>query len=286
MQAKLIAIIEKYTKDYAIVPYIEGQSHIVFCLPYKPYKENATIGYIDAYYRVSNISYFLTKEIVAELNGNGFVAKVEKRHIYKNIAVKSGLTSPILSGLTAHSRYGTRIVLGLILLDGSFQKLSSSALECLNCNKCQEACPNSVIRGNAFEQASCIRQLQEDGAKWDLKYLDVQRMGNRIIGCDICQKVCPLNAEIGEVEMPPKLAEMLDIDNFIAMTSKGKSACTELIEFIGYNYLRPNKLLSIGLSVAINMNKYNSCELVNELTKSENDIVSNNAKWYMRMSEE
>jgi uncharacterized protein YjbK len=72
-----------------------------------------------------------------------------------------------------------------------------------------------------------------------------KRMGQRVLGCHTCQKVCPLNS---------KAAVPAEIDGAALLLAaiEGKKALEPFAEYLGNNYLRPAKLVALSLNALAN----------------------------------
>ena len=59
--------------------------------------------------------------------------------------------------------------------------------------KCIEACPTGAINSNrTIDARKCIAYLTIDN-KLPVRPEDIEKLEGRIVGCDICQEVCPWN---------------------------------------------------------------------------------------------
>lgn len=272
---KILGILNLYIKDYALIPEDDGYSSIVFFMPYKPYleiRDNKSI-FIDAYYKASNELYHITNKIMKELNDNGFEAYKDKRYNLKNLAYLGGLGNYTKTTLIANEKYGTRIVLNCIRIKGQYKLLKKHKKLCVNCNKCIKACPTGALSDSGLDRNKCIRQLQNlsDGYNNNL----IEKMGNKVWGCDECQKACPLNKHIKCIEIDDVLIELIDNEKFMRLAYSGKKAMQQLIPYIGYNYLRPKKLLALSLIASANNEDFRQIELAYQLYNLEDFNIKN-----------
>lgn len=109
---------------------------------------------------------------------------------------------------------------------------------CLSCNKCVNACPSGALTLDGWEREKCLRQVQENGGGPQLTN------SSQFLGCDLCQRACPLNSLI-KSETPPKdLLQFLKKEE-LEENLNDLQKLNSLAQLIGTNYARKSKLLSI-----------------------------------------
>ena len=78
-----------------------------------------------------------------------------------------------------------------------------SPSDCLNCGRCQRACPQGALQPDgSVELSRCrshITQKKGELTEWEIQQI---RAGGLIWGCDICNDVCPCNREPKESPVP------------------------------------------------------------------------------------
>ena len=97
-------------------------------------------------------------------------------------------------------------------------------LSCGECRKCVEACPSSALSGNygALDARRCISCLT-------IEYHDefaeqtAKSLGNRIYGCDECQKACPHN----RAAQPSGVNEFSPSPEFLSLSYQSMEQLTE-----------------------------------------------------------
>jgi epoxyqueuosine reductase len=89
---------------------------------------------------------------------------------------------------------GSFLFLGEVVLNIDLQCDSPySDDHCSNCRSCIEACPTYAINENrTIDTRKCISYLTVTN-KNPIPYEFEGKMNNRVLGCDICQDVCPWN---------------------------------------------------------------------------------------------
>jgi len=154
-----------------------------------------------------------------------------RSHTRQNVRLKSYVdTGPVLersyaslAGLGLPGKNSCLIIQGM----GSFFFLAEILTDlelpidqpfthdlCKSCRRCIEACPtNCILENRTIDAEGCISYLTiENKGKIprDLK----EKMGDWVFGCDICQMVCPHNAQTPEQLISlgePSVPEFLDL---------------------------------------------------------------------------
>jgi epoxyqueuosine reductase len=129
----------------------------------------------------------------AEASGIGFIGK-------NNMLIVPG--------------YGSYCYLVEILTTARFfiPTFQENQTECGSCTRCIDSCPTRALKAPFFLDVSrCLSYLTIE-SKGDIDGDAAGKMGNTFFGCDVCQEVCPFNAqERGTVSLP-------SINDILAMT--------------------------------------------------------------------
>lgn len=141
----------------------------------------------------------------------------------KHVAIRAGLGRLMRNGLFYSRKFGSRCYIGLILTDRSPEffaippRRDSEDLwfeRCRTCRACEQFCPGQAITPEGMNSYRCISYLTQK--KEGLTPEEERSMGLQIYGCDMCQKVCPLNPPIPlgyETGMEVDLEELLGMSN-------------------------------------------------------------------------
>lgn len=142
----------------------------------------------------------------------------------KHLAMRAGLGKIMKNGLFYSKKFGSRCFIGLILSDREpgFYGLPPRSdqedtwfLRCNTCSACQKLCPGKALSENGMNSYRCAAYLTQK--KEPLTPEEERIMGEQVYGCDICQKVCPLNPPVpAGYETGTEIA----LDDILSMTNK------------------------------------------------------------------
>lgn len=150
---------------------------------------------------------------------------VEGRIWEKAWAERTGLGWRGKNTLLFHPRWGSRILLGEILLGIELEQTGKALVgRCGDCQLCLKTCPTEAIEEPfRVNGRRCLDYwtLQTDQ---DLP-LDIQQsMGCRLFGCDLCQEICPRNQQAETpllAHTPPGPGYVLPIEELAALDEEG-----------------------------------------------------------------
>lgn len=133
---------------------------------------------------------------------------------------------------------GSYFFLAEIITDAPVEPDEPCTLSCGDCGRCTQACPGGALRcTGGFDSRLCLSYLtiehrgdlpatltEAEGTSRPL----CEALGNRVYGCDECQRVCPHNANppetaIAEFHLRPTL-HTLTRERILAMTQTDFSA--------------------------------------------------------------
>ena len=132
------------------------------------------------------------KELFPESNPRAFVdsAPILERTWAKN----AGLGWIGKNSLLLNKKLGSFFFISEVLIDVELKtNLSVQKSYCGTCTKCIEACPTqAIVKPYIVDSNKCI-SYQTIESKLVLPEGFIEKSGNWIFGCDICQDVCPWN---------------------------------------------------------------------------------------------
>jgi epoxyqueuosine reductase len=105
------------------------------------------------------------------------------------------------NGCLISPRFGSYFVMGILLLDCELEYDKPAIMACGSCRKCLDMCPTgAIISPGVVDSTRCLSYLTIE--KKDDELTEVEKLHNRIFGCDICQDVCPWNKKAKPTDEP------------------------------------------------------------------------------------
>lgn len=114
----------------------------------------------------------------------------------KFLAYQAGLGFFGKNSLLINEKYGSYVFIGYIITDLDLAPDAPLEKSCDNCGRCIRACPGGALKDAFdFNAQSCVSHITQ------LKTISneqekILRAQSSVYGCDICQEVCPHNANI------------------------------------------------------------------------------------------
>ena len=142
-------------------------------------------------------------------------------------------------------------------------------LQCGDCRICEAACPTNALEGGVFHRERCLRNWQLSGAP--IPTVIREKMGNRLIGCDECQRLCPNNPSPTGVTHPS-----VDVKNILV---NPKAAANDLRNIIGANLSITNRVLAQACLIAGCSGNQAYVSILTERKQHPSETVSDHAKW-------
>lgn len=179
----------------------------------------------EDYHRIVRDKLSRLMEVLSSVDGEGKrLAYVDNSPFSeKHVAVRAGLGRLMRNGLFYSRKFGSRCYIGLILSDRPVDFYGLAARRdnediwfdrCLTCRACQIFCPGGAITERGMNSYRCVSYLTQK--KEDLTDSEAAALDRQIYGCDVCQKVCPLNPGVPtgyETGTEVSLEELLAMSN-------------------------------------------------------------------------
>lgn len=238
-------------------------------------------GLVDAFYVAKNESYRAAQALMKELEQQGVKTRLLSNLKLKPIATQSAGLASGLNTINYHGDFGSKFCMELIGLDaipeGENDLPGKAQLACAECHRCMKACPGGAITENGFVKEKCIRFYMMSGKPMPehlRPYIGAKGGSYAIIGCDLCQRVCPGNKAMEDMRKPTEndfaLEEMLD-------------PAAEMLErfgaLYGRNYAIRNRIIAQALLAAGNSGDTKYLPRIHELKDSPSSLVREHAVW-------
>lgn len=141
-------------------------------------------------------------------------------------------------------------------------------LHCGDCRRCEAACPTGALEGGVFHRERCLRNWQMSGKP--VPEALRAHMGTMLIGCDICQRVCPHNAPVTQAAQGLPLTPLL---------TSPKETALSLRPRIGVNLTIPNRVLGQSCLLAGCSGDASLLPALEKLCTHPSPVVAEHAAW-------
>ncbi|HUF07571.1 MAG TPA: tRNA epoxyqueuosine(34) reductase QueG [Candidatus Binatia bacterium] len=175
----------------------------------------------------------LAADLRAERLPAGEVAYVDDRPLAERaLAARAGMGwIGKNTNLLTHARAGSWVFLGAILTSAELPADEPVRTTCGSCTRCLTGCPTgALVAPKTIDARRCISYLtiEHPGV---LDEWEAAALGDWIFGCDVCQEVCPVNADAddaGPLRVPllPLIEWLLPLGGRAFDRAVGTSALT------------------------------------------------------------
>lgn len=265
-------------EDHAFI-----KSLAVLLWPYQPCSADGQGEvFVDGYYEASNAAYHAARALEERLHAAGHEAAANVSYPAKAAAVRAGLGVIGKNGLLIADGFGTRVVIILMATDIPMgHSPSPERGSCLNCGQCAKACPAQAIDETGMSHPErCLRNFMMEGVIVPEEMR--AKMGMRLIGCDICQRVCPMQPEFTARE-----SKAFMLHDFLTLDEQCFSqSVRRLAEKIGKNTARPQRVRAQAALLAGNRKKEEDLPVLRAWAQSSFEAVRAHAVWAIEQIEE
>lgn len=242
-----------------------------YCAEAQPRTEDA---WVHPYYFASQQAYMAARRVTeaAQAAGVGIAMRDEIR-VKPIFARLPGFTQG-RNTLSYAEGIGSRFHVQILLLDevlpfDAALEETPHPLHCGACRACLDACPTGALDEAGFHREKCLRNWMMSGQPVPEELRG--RMGNRLMGCDECQRCCPHN--------PPPAGEAGETIPLADLLENTKTACAALKASMGANMGIPNRVLGQACLIAGCAEDASLLPRLTELSHSPSPTVSAHAAW-------
>lgn len=179
---------------------------IAMIFPY--YNKNAFLGNISAYCAVADYHIVvgmqlksICQDLRAKYPGYRFVPFVDASPVDEvDMCVKAGLGVRGKNSLLITPWWGSYVFIGEILTDMPLDCVCFEEKGCIGCGRCQRACPGGRLSAGKVDKAGCASFISQKKGRLTEEEIGILKKSGSVFGCDVCQKVCPMNRNIQQEE--------------------------------------------------------------------------------------
>jgi epoxyqueuosine reductase len=156
------------------------------------------------------------------------------------------------TNLLTHDRAGSWVFLGAILSSAELPVDEPVRTNCGGCTRCLSGCPTgALVAPQTIDARRCISYLTIEH-RGGLSEWEARAVGDWIFGCDVCQEVCPVNADAQDdgplfVPLLPLIEWLLPLGARAFDRTVGETALTRA----GRHRLLRNALAALGNAQAL-----------------------------------
>lgn len=204
-----------------------ASSILLLVRAYQPFKKESGL---PGYYVASNAGYHAANALCAELTAHGY--RAERLEVpLPALVTQAGVGTLCKNALLDIGGFGTRTALFTLATDACAPQAEfpSPPFSCGACTLCASACPVGAIDpARGLNAQACLRTYMESAPMpdWVMEHLP------GLLGCELCQYVCPRNSRVIPRESTPEEQAAFDIDALLigkqssARALIGKNMCS------------------------------------------------------------
>jgi len=145
--------------------------------------------------RLEELAGYIRDEVDAQFKWRSFVDTGPV--LERDLAVKAGIGWVGKNSCLIHEELGSFIFLSVLFCNLELPESQPVTDQCATCTLCLDSCPTDALTEYQLDARKCLayHNIEKRGER-DRGYW--QPMGNQLVGCDICQEVCPWNQKAEE----------------------------------------------------------------------------------------
>lgn len=258
---------------------VEGQPGTVLLALFSYQAEKRSSDHhpwIHPYYFASHRAYQAHQEWLKQAADNGLEVlpgeDIRLKPLFHRMADYTYGHNTLCYAPEIGSRYHVRILRLKATFPVTCHLQEPKANHCGSCTRCIDTCPTGAITLNGFTPEKCIRFWQMSGQP--IPAWIREKMGNRLVGCDDCQHVCPHNPSAASPSPP-----FLPLEEYLTHPDE---TAEKLRLHIGKNLTLPNRVLGQACLIAGNSGKDAYLPSLMEKEKHPSPVVADHAAWAVR----
>jgi len=142
--------------------------------------------------RLERLAEFV-KEMIPDFSWRSFVDTGPI--LERDLAAKAGIGWVGKNTCLINKESGSFVFLSVILCNTIFTSTIPEIDRCETCNLCLEACPTNALDAYQLDASKCLAYHNIE-ARGEREQEYWPKIGNHLVGCDICQDVCPWNHNV------------------------------------------------------------------------------------------
>jgi epoxyqueuosine reductase QueG len=228
--------------------------------PYRPYADAIPVS---GYYPSSNAGYHAANKLLSNMDAAG--VRVERAYVpVREMLIRNGIGIPLKNGLTAIPPYGTRFSVQTLiacLSDVAYTpERAVQSSRCENCHACERVCPSHAIDSGGYTCEKCARAYMcgEPMEDWVMDAM------TSILGCELCQRVCPYNQGIEPIT---KLPDAFKLEKLLSGDIK------PALQIVGTNLKKNGRLQQHACVVAAKQGRTDLIPLIEHLLGDSREAV-------------
>ena len=242
----------------ADVPWANALLALIY--PYRPYTDDIPVS---GNYPSSNASYHASRAMMKQLKAAG--VRAERAEVpVREMLLRSGVGSPLKNGLTYLPGFGTRYSVQTVFVDLPEPAYTTTKepepVRCAGCHACERICPSKAISDTGYDFQSCARAYMggDPMEDWVMDALGC------ILGCELCQKICPYNLGIEPINEQPDAFRLEEL-----LQGNVKPA----LEIVGKNLNKQGRIIQHACVVAAKQNRTDLIPLIEPLVSDPREGV-------------